>query len=146
MKKCASRFTASGTGAGWRWVSPGWSALSGGIVAMVPNSYESKARIFVQTDDVLSDQIGVGNDGKRDIERVRQTLTSSVNLEKVIRATRLGDKITSDKQMERRSRAWARGSRWSASRTTCSRFRPAPVAAAIPTCRTPSWRRTSCRR
>lgn len=70
------------------------------VVAMVPNSYESKARIFVQIDDVLSDQIGIGGDRKRDIERVRQTLTSSVNLEKVVRATRLGDKVTSDKQME----------------------------------------------
>ncbi len=70
------------------------------VVATVPNSYESKARIFVQIDDVLSDQIGIGGDRKRDIERVRQTLTSSVNLEKVVRATRLGDKVTSDKQME----------------------------------------------
>jgi polysaccharide chain length determinant protein (PEP-CTERM system associated) len=70
------------------------------VVATVPNTYESKARIFVQIDDVLSDQIGIGGDRKRDIERVRQTLTSSVNLEKVVRATRLGDKVTSDKQME----------------------------------------------
>ena len=70
------------------------------VVATVPNSYESKARIFVQIDDVLSDQIGIGGDRKRDIERVRQTLTSSVNLEKVVRATRLGDKVTTDKQMQ----------------------------------------------
>ncbi|MBX9886162.1 MAG: chain-length determining protein [Novosphingobium sp.] len=70
------------------------------VVATVPNTYESKARIFVQIDDVLSDQIGIGGDRKRDIERVRQTLTSSVNLSKVVRATRLGDKVTSDKQME----------------------------------------------
>ena len=70
------------------------------VVATVPNTYESKARIFVQIDDVLSDQIGIGGDRKRDIERVRQTLTSSVNLAKVVRATRLGDKVTSDKQME----------------------------------------------
>lgn len=70
------------------------------IVATVPNTYESKARIFVQIDDVLSDQIGIGGDRKRDIERVRQTLTSSVNLAKVVRATRLGDKVTSDKEME----------------------------------------------
>jgi uncharacterized protein involved in exopolysaccharide biosynthesis len=70
------------------------------VVAMVPNTYESKARIFIQIDDVLSDQIGIGGDAKRDIDRVRQTLTSSVNLEKVVRATRLGDKVTTDKQME----------------------------------------------
>ena len=70
------------------------------VVATVPNTYESKARIFVQIDDVLSEQIGIGGDRKRDIERVRQTLTSAVNLEKVVRATRLGDKVTSAKQME----------------------------------------------
>ena len=82
-------------GATWLVCLLGWLA-----VAMVPNTYESKARIFVQIDDVLSDQIGIGGDRKRDIERVRQTLTSSVNLEKVVRATRLGDKVTSVKQME----------------------------------------------
>ncbi|KAJ8138144.1 hypothetical protein OY671_008642, partial [Metschnikowia pulcherrima] len=64
-----------------RWSASGiaWSVCLVGwvFVAMVPNSYESKARIFVQTDNVSSDQIGVGNDGKRDIERVRQTSTSS---------------------------------------------------------------------
>ncbi|WP_068077095.1 XrtA system polysaccharide chain length determinant [Novosphingobium lentum] len=74
----------------------GWLA-----VAMVPNSYESKARIFVQLDDVLAEQIGIGaGDRRRDIDRVRQTLTSSVNLEKVVRGTRLGDQVTTDKQME----------------------------------------------
>ncbi len=82
-------------GAAWLICLLGWL-----VVATVPNTYESKARIFVQIDDVLSDQIGIGGDRKRDIERVRQTLTSSVNLEKVVRATRLGDKVTSDKQME----------------------------------------------
>lgn len=82
-------------GATWLVCLLGWL-----IVATVPNTYESKARIFVQIDDVLSDQIGIGGDRKRDIERVRQTLTSSVNLSKVVRATRLGDKVTSDKEME----------------------------------------------
>ncbi len=87
-----------------RWLALGvaWLVCLAGwlVVATVPNNYESKARIFVQIDDVLSDQIGIGGDRKRDIERVRQTLTSSVNLSKVVRATRLGDKVTSDKQME----------------------------------------------
>ena len=66
----------------------------------MPNRYESRARIFVHIDDVLSDQIGVGADRHRDIDRVRQTLTSAVNLEKVVRATRLGEKVTSPKLME----------------------------------------------
>ncbi|GAC1580505.1 MAG: hypothetical protein NVS3B27_23750 [Novosphingobium sp.] len=71
------------------------------VVAMVPNSYESKSRLYVQMDDVLADQIGIGQgDRKRDMDRVRQTLTSALNLEKVIRSTRLGDRIHSDKEME----------------------------------------------
>lgn len=74
----------------------GWLA-----VAMVPNSYESKSRLYVQTEDVLADQIGIGQgDRKRDMDRVRQTLTSSLNLEKVVRSTKLGDKVHSDKEME----------------------------------------------
>ncbi len=71
------------------------------VVAMVPNSYESRARIFVQLDDALAEQIGIGlSDRRRDIERVRQTLTSAVNLEKVVRSTRLGDGVNSPKKME----------------------------------------------
>ncbi|WP_367183735.1 Wzz/FepE/Etk N-terminal domain-containing protein [Novosphingobium sp. Chol11] len=87
-----------------RWLALGvaWVVCLMGwlVVAGIPNTYESKARIFVQINDVLTDQIGIGSDRKRDIERVRQTLTSAVNLEKVVRATRLGNKITSDKQMD----------------------------------------------
>lgn len=71
------------------------------VVAMVPNSYESRARIFVQLDDPLSDQLDIGRgDRQRDIERVRQTLTSAVNLEKVVRGTRIGESIKTPKQME----------------------------------------------
>ncbi len=74
----------------------GWLA-----VAMFPNSYESRARIFVQLDDALAEQIGIGaGDRKRDIERVTQTLTSAVNLEKVIRSTAISQEVTSERQME----------------------------------------------
>ena len=70
------------------------------VVAMVPNSYESKARIFVQLDDVLADVTGVPSSSKRDIERVRQTLTSAINLEKVIRGTAIGEDIANPREME----------------------------------------------
>jgi len=83
-------------GVAWLVCLLGWLA-----VAMIPNSYQSKARIFVQLDDVLAQQIGIGSGSReKDIERVRQTLTSAVNLEKVVRATRLGDEITTPTQME----------------------------------------------
>ena len=73
----------------------GWLA-----VAMIPNSYESKARIFVQLDDVLAEQIGIANSGQKEIERVRQTLVSAVNLEKVIRSTKLGESVQTQRDME----------------------------------------------
>jgi len=71
------------------------------VVALIPNTYESRARIFVQLDDALAQQVGIAvEDRKRDIERIRQTLTSAVNLEKVVRSTKLGDSIESPKQLE----------------------------------------------
>ena len=74
----------------------GWLA-----VALIPNSYESETRIFVQLDDVLAEQIGLGNNSRaRDIDRIRQTLVSAVNLEKVVRTTRLGDSVTTAGEME----------------------------------------------
>ncbi len=43
----------------------------------------------MRLDDVLAEQIGIGaGDRKRDIERVQQTPTSAVNLEKGIRLDR----------------------------------------------------------
>ena len=87
----------------WGMCILGWLA-----VALFPNSYESKARLFVQLDDVLAQQIGIGPAGReKDIERVRQTLTSAVNLEKVVRSTRIGDTVTSPGQMERAIEALA---------------------------------------
>ena len=74
----------------------GWLA-----VAMVPNTYEAKAKILVQLDTALDKQIGLDiDDRRRNVERVRQTLSSATNLEKVIRATRLNEGVSSPKQME----------------------------------------------
>lgn len=83
-------------GVAWGVCLLGWLA-----VAMIPNKYESKARIFVQLDDVLSDQLKIANGGKGEIERVRKTLAGAVNLEKVVRGTALGNGIASQRQMER---------------------------------------------
>jgi polysaccharide chain length determinant protein (PEP-CTERM system associated) len=82
----------------------GWLAL-----ALIPNTYESEARLFVQLDDVLAQQIGIGSASReKDIDRIRQTLTSAVNLEKVIRSTRLGQTIATPTQMERAVESLAR--------------------------------------
>ena len=71
------------------------------VVAMIPNSYESEARIYVQLEDVLAEQIGIKGGAERDITRVRQTLSSAVNLEKVIRSTKLGEKISTQRDMDK---------------------------------------------
>ncbi|MCL6251872.1 Wzz/FepE/Etk N-terminal domain-containing protein [Altererythrobacter sp. KTW20L] len=89
-----------------RWLALGvaWALCLAGwlVVALIPNTYESEARIFVQLDDVLAEQIGIGAQSRqRSIDRVRQTLVSSVNLEKVVRSTQLGDGITDARDMER---------------------------------------------
>ncbi|MFB0611572.1 XrtA system polysaccharide chain length determinant [Aurantiacibacter poecillastricola] len=88
-----------------RWLALGvaWATCLAGwlLLALVPNTYESETRIFVQLDDVLAEQIGIGAGSRaRDIDRIRQTLASSVNLEKVVRTTRIGDSVTSPTQME----------------------------------------------
>ncbi|GAA4767875.1 XrtA system polysaccharide chain length determinant [Novosphingobium ginsenosidimutans] len=87
----------------WLALAVAWAVCLLGwlVVAMVPNTYESNARLYVQLDDALSEVTGVGvGNRKRDIDRVQQTLTSAVNLEKVIRSTAVGEEITSPKQME----------------------------------------------
>lgn len=87
-----------------RWLALGvaWivSLLGWLVVAMIPNTYESKARIFVDVADVLSEQLGIAGDGREEITRVRQTLLSSVNLEKVITSTKLGEEISERSQMD----------------------------------------------
>ncbi len=86
----------------WLALAVAWGVCLVGwlLVAMIPNSYESHARIFVQLNDVLADVTGVPNNGKRDIDRVRQTLTSAINLEKVVRSTLIGEDVSTPRQME----------------------------------------------
>lgn len=83
-------------GVAWAVCLLGWLAVS-----TIPNSYESKARIYVDVDDVLSEQLGIAGDGREEIMRVRQTLVSTKNLKRVISATKLGDGITGTAQMDR---------------------------------------------
>lgn len=70
------------------------------VVALIPNSYESRARIYVQVDDALSQQLDISGDGTKELIRVRQTLDSSSNLEKVVRGTKLGEDITTDSELQ----------------------------------------------
>jgi polysaccharide chain length determinant protein (PEP-CTERM system associated) len=80
----------------WLAIAVAWGVCLLGwvVIALIPNTYESKARVYVDVEDVLSKQLGIAGDGKEEIMRVRQTLSSAKNLEKVITATRLGEGVT----------------------------------------------------
>ncbi|WP_336986346.1 XrtA system polysaccharide chain length determinant [Altererythrobacter aquiaggeris] len=83
-------------GVAWGVCLLGWLAI-----ALIPNSYESQARLFVELDDALAEQLDIGSNARmRDIERVRQSLTGAINLEKVIRSTQIGETITTPREMD----------------------------------------------
>jgi polysaccharide biosynthesis transport protein len=70
------------------------------IVSMIPNNYESEARVFVQMQSLLPDEIGMNSNRSKDqIDRVQRTLTSTENLEKVVRGTQLSQLATSNRQI-----------------------------------------------
>lgn len=63
----------------------GWLAVS-----LIPNKYESRARVFVQTQSVLQGKMGITPlEQQANLDSMRQTLTSTANLEKVVRGTDL---------------------------------------------------------
>ncbi len=70
------------------------------VVSMIPNKYESEARVFVQMRSLLPDKIGMDTNARKDqIDRVQRTLTSTENLEKVVRGTQLAELATNNKQV-----------------------------------------------
>ncbi|HEX8667727.1 MAG TPA: XrtA system polysaccharide chain length determinant [Allosphingosinicella sp.] len=81
--------------AAWALCLVGWLAI-----ALIPNSYESRARVFVQMQSLLPNQIGM-NPAERqgDLMRVKQTLTSTANLEKVVRRTELNLLVGSERDL-----------------------------------------------
>ncbi|MBB4642109.1 XrtA system polysaccharide chain length determinant [Rhizorhapis suberifaciens] len=87
-----------------RWLALGmaWAICAVGwlVVAIIPNSYESRARIFVQMQSILPGKMGITPmEQQKDVDRVRQTLTSAVNLEKVVRGTDLSLSVASPRDM-----------------------------------------------
>lgn len=87
-----------------RWLALGiaWGLCLLGwlVVALIPNTYESQARVFVQMQSILSNKVNIDSrERKKNIERVQETLVSSVNLEKVIRGTDLNLAIASDREL-----------------------------------------------
>ena len=80
-----------------------WLVCLGGwvAVAVIPNQYQSDARIYAKFNSVLpSGMTSGGGDKLAQIDVVRQTLTSRPNLEKVVRRTDLAQKIEQDSDLE----------------------------------------------
>ncbi len=70
------------------------------FVSQIPNSYMSRARISVQMQSILPSKIGITADEQsKDIDRVRQTLTSAMNLAKVVRGTDLAATIATERDV-----------------------------------------------
>ncbi|ETI64152.1 chain-length determining protein [Sphingobium sp. C100] len=64
-------------------------------VALIPNSYQSKARVYVNTQSLLEDKMGITQvQSQQDLDRVRSTLASAENLEKVVRGTDLSQSVS----------------------------------------------------
>ena len=79
-------------GVAWGLCLAGWLAI-----ALIPNSYESKARVFAEMQSILPQQVGITvADRAAELLRVKQTLTSTENLQKVVRGTDLNLLVASD--------------------------------------------------
>lgn len=77
----------------------GWLAVS-----QIPNNYTARARVSVQTQSILPGKIGITADEQaRDIDRVRETLTSAINLAKVVRGTELASTVANDRDIAERA-------------------------------------------
>ncbi|MDY7522561.1 XrtA system polysaccharide chain length determinant [Sphingomonas sp. 10B4] len=87
-----------------RWIALGvaWgvAVLGWAVVAQLHNSYESRARVFVQLNTILPSAVGItAADQQKDVDTIRQTLTSAVNLEKVVRGTDLANTVKTDRDV-----------------------------------------------
>jgi polysaccharide biosynthesis transport protein len=87
-----------------RWLALGiaWTICLLGwlVVALIPNSYESKAKVEIRMAGLLNEKVGITAGEQRKVtERLKQTLSSSDNLAKVVRGTDLGRNVVSDQEV-----------------------------------------------
>jgi polysaccharide chain length determinant protein (PEP-CTERM system associated) len=86
----------------WLALAAAWAICLLGwlVVALIPNSYESKAKVFVQTQSLLPTQMGFNpQDRQADLNAIKQTLTSAENLRKVVRRTDLNLLVGSERDL-----------------------------------------------
>ena len=87
-----------------RWIALaaawGVAVLGWLFVSQIPNSYESHARVSVQMQTILPGKVGITpGDQQKGLDQVRTTLTSAVNLEKVVRGTDLASTVSNDRDV-----------------------------------------------
>lgn len=87
----------------WLALAVAWGiAILGWLfVAMIPNSYESKSRVYVQLESMLAEQMGVTERAQQaDLSRIQQTLASNNVLEAVVGRTELGQRATTPAEIQ----------------------------------------------
>lgn len=84
----------------WLGLAVAWGVCVVGwlIVSQMPSRYESRARVQVQLRSMLPPGVTGQNPGD-DVDTIRQTMTSAVNLEKVVRGTDLAATASSDREI-----------------------------------------------
>ncbi len=87
-----------------KWLALGvaWGVCLAGwlVIALIPNSYESKARVFAEMQSILPQQVGITvADRAAELLKVKQTLTSTENLQNVVRGTDLNLLVASEADM-----------------------------------------------
>ena len=84
----------------WLALAAAWGVCVLGwlVVAQIPSRYESRARVFVQMTPLLTTTNGPPQP-TTNIEQIRTTLVSAVNLEKVVRGTDLANTVASDRDV-----------------------------------------------
>ena len=92
----------------WRWlvVAMAWLVCLAGwaIVTTIPNIYEANARIYVDTDAVLTPLlrgVALDNSPANELDMLQRTLLSRPNLEKVISKTDLELQVSGPTDLER---------------------------------------------
>lgn len=85
--------------AAWAVCALGWLAVS-----LIPNAYESKAKVYVATQSVIQDKVGISSvEQQKNLDAIRQTLGSAENLEKIVRGTDLAGTVSSDADVAARA-------------------------------------------
>ncbi len=86
----------------WLALAVAWAVCLIGwlVVALIPNAYESKARIMIRAESPLNERVGItAGEERKVVERLGQALSSADNLAKVVRGTDLGRTVASEAEL-----------------------------------------------